>query len=266
MFKISDYNRYIDLMKNGFYDKLFFIDKLFGDWETLVDFGCADGFSTKILATIFPTKKIIGYDSDKKMINIARNTGQLPSNVSFTSNKDVIRTGDILFLCSVMHEVHAYQTIKEVEEFYKWVFSDNWKYVIIRDMIGAYNHSNSITTVQEKKVREYCERMGINGELERFENQWGSISRTECLIHWMMKYLYVDSPNWNRELFENYTGVNVHSLSHAGYLPVNWEIEYKELYILPFLKHKWVEDFDITGETPMPINTHGKFIFKNKNK
>jgi len=266
MEQIQDYRRYTELMKNGFYDKLFFIDKLFGDWNTLVDFGCADGFSTKIIATIFPNKKIIGYDSDEKMIYRARNTGQLPGNVNFTTKREITETADVMFLCSVTHEIHSYQTIEEVRNFYNYVFNDNRKYVILRDMVYNYSRSSLWTEVQEKKVREYCDKRNITGELERFENLFGSISRTECLLHFMMKYLYIDSPNWSRELNENYLGVNTKTLSHQGYLPINWEIDYKELYILPYLKHKWEEDFGITGEIPMPLNTHGKFIFKNKNK
>jgi len=262
--EIKNYHRYIDLMKNGFYDKLFFIDKIFTEWNTLLDYGCADGFTTKILATIFPNKRIIGYDIDEKMINIARNTGEYPGNISFTNDKNILENTDVIFLCSVVHEIFAYQTIDEVKKFWKMVFCKNRKYVIIRDMISNYNRSPIWANTQEKKVREYCNKNGINGELQRFENIYGSISRPECLLHFMMKYLYINSPNWDRELCENYMGLNNHILSHDGYVPHNFDIDYKELYILPYLKHRWKEDFGIEGELPMPLNTHGKFIFKNK--
>lgn len=52
-------------------------------------------------------------------------------------------------------------------------------------------------------------------------------------------------------------------LTHKGYVPANWSVEYKELYTLPYLKHRWREDFQITD---FPITTHGKYIFRNELK
>lgn len=258
MQQIQDYYRYTELMRNGFYDKLFFIDKLFGDWKTFMDYGCADGFSTKILANIFPDKYIIGYDEDPQMILRARVNGSMPGNVKFTTI--VNEVCDVLFLSSVTHEVHSYKTMEEVKEFWNIVFNPKRKYVIIRDMVRPDNILHNIGTYV-RAVQAYCLRMGLSGQLERFEQIFGTITRPEHLVHFMMKYLYIDSPNWNREIIEHYHSVGTGILTHKGYVPPNWSVEYKELYTLPYLKHRWREDFQITD---FPITTHGKYIFRNE--
>ena len=104
MYDIKDYHRYTTLMRNGFYDKLFFIDKIFGQWKTFLDFGCADGFLTKMIAEIFPDKQIIGYDKSPEMIARAIGSGSMPGNVTFTTSLPTSGI-DIIYFCSVLHEI-----------------------------------------------------------------------------------------------------------------------------------------------------------------
>ena len=121
MEQIQNFDAYIKLMRNGNYDKLFFVDKLFGEWETFLDFGCADGSQTLAIAEVFTDKQIIGYDPDEKMIQLAKEN-LLKSNlknVSFTSNLEATlkKKIDILFLSSIIHEVYSYQSAESIDKF-----------------------------------------------------------------------------------------------------------------------------------------------------
>lgn len=266
MIEIKDYHKYTELMRNGAYDKLFFIDKIFGKWETLVDFGCADGFLIRVIASLFPEKYFIGYDNNPEMIRIANeNIDDIPKNLFFTHDIERVKDIDVILLSSITHEIYSYQTSEEVKSFWQFVFNKTRKYVVLRDMLESFNRENMWTDIREKAVREYCRKNAILSKIEEFENIYGTISRPNNLLHFMIKYLYINSPNWKRELNENYLALNNHILSYLGEVPKNFIFTYNEQYILPYLKHRWFKDFGIAGDVPMPLNTYGKFIFKNTN-
>jgi hypothetical protein len=253
---INDYYRYTQLMRNGFYDKLFFIDKIFDPWSTLVDYGCADGFQTKILAQIFPEKQIVGYDSDPDMLNRAQFTGSLPSNVRFTSDVTNLQ-GDIIFLSSVVHEVYSYaKNSDEVQAFWSMVFQPGRKHVIVRDMVQPVFDRLSPQFVHQATpiVKKWCEENHVRGELQRFEEHFGSIDKAKNLLHFLLKYLYITSPNWMREVHENYLSQSVERL--LGVAPSDWRLDYREDYTLPYLKWKWRKDFGLD----VPFTSHVKLI------
>lgn len=255
---INDYYRYTQLMRNGFYDKLFFIDKLFDPWYTLLDYGCADGFQTKILAQIFPDKKIIGYDSDADMLNRAAYTGSMPGNVRFTN--DIDTEADTIYLSSVIHEVYSYSKPERIEDFWRMVFHNRDR-VIIRDM-GLSGHWPKERAVFMKKavpiVRQWSEARHVRGELQRFEERFGSINTDDNLIHFLLKFLYVESPNWHREVHENYLPVTSEQI--IALMPEGWHIDYRENYTLPYLKWKWRTEFGLD----VPYTTHYKLILSRR--
>lgn len=259
---IKDYNRYTTLMKNGFYDKLFFIDKLFGDWKSLLDYGCADGFLTKLIAEIFPDKRIFGYDSDRHMVGNAIYTGSYPENVKFQTNLPSTEQPDVLLLSSVIHEVYSYGDKKSIGEFWDYVTKSGFKKIVVRDMLidPSQNHAISqpgLRSIYVRNVREWCEKNYCLGELHRFEELHGIIDSPRSLLHFMLKYLYITSPNWERELAEDYLACDVSDvvtkISREGY-----RLIYKDTSSLAFLQHKWHDDFGVTDM----MNTHSKLIFE----
>ncbi len=262
---ISDYNRYTQLMRNGFYDKMFWIDKIFDPWQSLLDFGCADGFQTKILAQIFPDKQVVGYDSDPDMINRARFTGSLPGNVRFTENPEEIPSGDVMYLSSIIHEIYSYNKIDQVNEFWQNVFTKDRKFVIIRDM----GYSEMINTVSRticnyrtmERLHTWFQDNGYGGELLRFEEHFGDIKEMKNLIHLLLKYPYVNSPNWMREVHENYLPVSIEEIERIAHKE-GFVTDYKEQYTLPYLKWKWRTELGID----LHYNTHVKLIFRNTNQ
>lgn len=266
MEKINDYYHYTQLMRNGFYDKLFFIDKLFEHWESLVDFGCAEGFQTKLIAKTFTDKAIYGYDPDKGMILLAQNSGDWLGNTNFSISKEILKGKDVILFSSVLHEVYTYNA-DSINEFWSTAFAPDRKYVIIRDMM----YSDKSTTNLELKhsvrrqgcqnqVIKYVEKIKALGELERFQNIFGSIDNPKCLIHFMLKLPYINSPNWNREIHEDYLSVSIEMIEKL--IPLGWEIEFKEEYQLSWLKYWWREEVGINN---FPYNTHTKYIIRNNN-
>jgi hypothetical protein len=253
MEQINDYYKYTQLMRNGFYDKLFFIDKLFDPWQTLVDYGCADGFQTKMLAGIFPDKMIVGYDQDPDMLLRAQFGGGISSNVRFTHSQEEIQQGDIMFLSSVLHEIYSYKSAEDIATFWSLVFSEGRKQVIIRDM----SFNGALTPIHEYTLlpmKQWCEDHQVRGELLRFEEQFGSLEEPKNFMHFLLKYQYTTSPNWRRELYEDYFAFNVNHF--VKNLPEGWHIDHYEKYTLPYLKWRWRNELDLD----MPYTTHFKLI------
>jgi hypothetical protein len=265
---IQDYYRYTELMKKGLLDKLFFIDKIFEPWETLVDFGCADGFQTKVLAQIFPDNNIVGYDESQSMIEKAYGQGDMPDNVRFTTNMSQTKDCDILYLSSVLHELYSYHfrgyTDEKIKDFWAYVFSPKRKVVVIRDMM--YDDKYEIKDERwlddvARKFKAYLTDTNDYGELKRFADHFGSVGGwyVKHTMHFLMKYMYIHTPNWNREIGENYLSVGYEHILKQ--MPDDWYVDYRELYILPYLKHRWKQDL---GLTRCPYTTHGKIILKRK--
>ena len=71
-----------------------------------------------------------------------------------------------------------------------------------------------------------------------------------------MKYKY--KKNWKREVKENYFPMPVEEL--LSRIPKNYEIVYKDVYVLPYTKQSIKNDFDID----INDTTHIKLILKRK--
>lgn len=259
MEQIKDHAKYTELLRNGCLDKLFFVDKIF-NWKTMVDFGCGDGYFTKMIAEIFPEKRIMGYDSDPEMIQVARHTGAMPGNVVFT-NQFPPEGMNVLNLTSVVHEIEHYSTEEEKERFWYYVFNAGFKYIIIRDMMWEQETPRTGVSSFSDGVVTWCRENGKTGELKRFEEMFGSIREYKNLVHFCLKYLYIDSPNWNREIAENYL-----SMPYADMLRKviiygsKYEFDYINKYTLPFLRERWRQDFG----SALLVRTHVQIILRRK--
>ena len=170
---ISDYDGYLSKMSNGEMDKLFWVDKLFCDWDTLVDFGCADGYMTNRVQSIFPEKKIIGYDCDERMLMDGRR--KYP-HLQFTNE---LPKCDVVFLSSVLHEVVHYSSVEEQQRFWSWLWG-SCHTVIIRDMC------EDLPIHQTSFNDELAVRNGVDLKmLTEFEEIYGSISTYKNFIHFL---------------------------------------------------------------------------------
>lgn len=278
MTAIHNYSMYTNLMKNGFYDKLFFADKLVYDWNSFLDYGCADGFLTRMIGEAFPGKEIYGYDADPLMITKAQlmsdyGTPGFPGihrNVHFSHNikklcqdvgkekkmaKDERPLIDVLFLSSLLHEVYSYKTPTEIEEFWKFVFETGFKYIVIRDMMPDIPLTKTPSDLLEN-VYDHCSKMNLLDKLAQHEEQFGTIAIYKNCLHFMMKYKYTHTENWEREVAENYFSLTTESFLKV--IPANYRIEHQEHYTLPFNKMQWETDFG----TFIDEKIHAKIILK----
>lgn len=54
MYNISDKDVYLKRMRVGMYDKCWWVDKLYPEVDTVIDFGCADGSLWEAIKTFCP--------------------------------------------------------------------------------------------------------------------------------------------------------------------------------------------------------------------
>lgn len=238
--EIKDYQVYLEQMKNGSQDKLFFADKIFQSWQTLVDIGCADGFITAQIKNLFPNKNIIGVDNDPKMLNLA-NANYQSLGITFTNQ--VPNNTDIYYMSSFLHELYSYQNANEISQFWDNIFTSNFKYIIIRDMIydDILNHRE--LKINDRKALKNLIRNKPNlaTKLTQYESIWGSIYSYKSFLHFLLKYQYDD--NWEREIRENYLPLSFNQLMEI--LPSCVRITYLDHRTLPYFTHKWEQDLGI---------------------
>ena len=253
--KIENYTVYNEGMRKSLLDKIFFVDKI--NVDTIVDYGCADGILISFLSKLFPEYNYIGYDIDEGMIKLAKQNNK-QNNCFFSSDWELIKEkvdsdNTAVLLSSVVHEVYAYGTKRDVMDMWSRVYG-GFKYVIIRDMIPSVsiNKRSDINDVMN------IIKKSDSGRLREFERLFGSVEENKNLIHFLLKYRYID--NWSREVRENYFPLFREELLAS--IPDGFNIQFHEHFILPYVKNKIREDFDIS----IKDNTHLKLILERKIK
>lgn len=253
---IADFETYNARMGKGLIDKLFFVDKI--DPDFVLDFGCADGSLLKVLRTWYPNAKLVGYDIDPKMVELANK--ERDENLNFTSDWEQVssylssfkeKTSAIL-LSSIVHEVYHYQEPSEVDAFWSKVFSGDFNFVVFRDMIPgrSINRHSDIDDVT-KIYRNFLHTK----QLQDFENIWGSIEDNRSLTHFLLKYKY-ETPNWEREVKENYLPLYREDL--LAMIPMGYDVIYHEHFVLPYIKRTVKQEVGIEMKDP----THLKLILE----
>jgi ribosomal protein L11 methylase PrmA len=254
MQKINNYDVYTNGMSKSYQDKLFFLDKINEDVTGIVDFGCADGTLIKYMDETTNGIKLVGYDIDENMVNLAKSKSSHIFSTDFNEClHNVEADKSLLNLSSVLHEVYSYSTSGGIDLFWDMVFNNNFAYIAIRDLcasesINRPSNINDYTKLIQKTIKE---------QLSEYESIWGSTRENRNLVHYLLKYRYIE--NWAREVRENYFPLSLERL--LSKIPTDkYEIVYFENYILPFTANKVKEDFDIE----LHDNTHVKLLLKRK--
>lgn len=254
MQKINDYDVYTSRMSKSFQDKLFFLDKIKDTITGIVDFGCADGALIEYIGKNIDNIKLVGYDIDENMVNLAKSKSFHTFSTSFSECLNNVNVdSSLLNLSSVLHEVYSYSTSSDIDLFWDRVFESGFSYIAIRDLcasesINRQSNINDYTKILQKADKE---------QLTDYESVWGSVRENQNLVHYLLKYRYTE--NWSREVRENYFPLSLERL--LSKIPTDkYEIVYFENYILPFTANKVKEDFDID----LHDNTHVKLLLKKK--
>jgi hypothetical protein len=259
MDNIQNYDQYNKRMELSLIDKVFFADKIPNDISLIVDYGCADGTLTGVLKCFFTNATIIGYDIDEKMIDIAKNKNPHVMFLSSLKEIDHIRAKskgkDAVIISSIIHEIYSYCKPKEISDFWNYIYFSDFNYVCVRDMMVSMSVDRSSDMNDVVKVLRKYHR---TKELMDFQANWGNIENNKNLIHFLLKYKYMQ-PNWEREVKENY--IPVYREDFLSQIPCHYEIIFHEHYSLPYLKEQIKADMNLTIKDP----THIKLILSLQN-
>jgi hypothetical protein len=263
---IKNYEAYNQRMDLSMIDKLFFLDKIKTDF--VVDFGCAAGTLLKNLNRLAPDIRRIGYDTDinmvadhsckespittnwndiAKMLSVGTVTHPAPNETHYTSVLE-----PTLVLSSVIHEVFHYGSKVDIDAFWDKVFNSGFKYIVIRDMVPSRGIDRASCPNDVKKI--YHKFLGTKA-LTDFERIWGSIENNRNLVHFLLKYRYLE-PNWEREVRENYIPIAREDL--LAKIPMEYDVVFHEHYVLPYLLQTVKDDTGIELKDP----THLKLILR----
>lgn len=182
--EIANLKVYNDNMRKSLLDKAYFLS--FVDSDTFIDFGCADGSLLKHIHEMFPDKKLIGYDISPEMLQVAEKNLE-GCNVSLYNNFENVISLKLdnatLILSSVIHEVYSYGDNQSVNEFWRQVFNENFRYIAIRDLtprksIDRMSDINDVSRVLHNANPTH---------LAEFQSIWRNISNNKNLVHFLMK-------------------------------------------------------------------------------
>lgn len=287
--KINNSDYYCSEMSKSLLDKIFFMDKIFEPFETILDFGCADGALLALCKKLFPEYRYVGYDNSPEMIAKAK---ELHPDIEFYSDFDdaiaaVNVKETILVLSSVVHEIASYCTKEEATRIGNKVFCSGFKYICIRDMlysvnigdIDAFEFDELIDLASRvrhlKWVVENHSNPRVRECLKEYESVWGRLEDgnfTKNAAHFLFKLLYMNSPNWDRELKEDYlpySGFELQRILHENIFfrkenAIKYRETFYESYKLPYIIHKLKCDIGLPAgiiDLLLPV-THFKMILK----
>lgn len=245
---ITNYQTYNGRMCLSVIDKLFFADKI--DTDLVVDFGCADGALLKRLKLLKPELKVAGYDTDSTMAKEA--TADVPIFAHWSPVMDIVKQAKsaTIVLSSVIHEVFHYGSRADIGDFFKKIYENGFKFIVIRDMVPSRGIDRVSNINDVKKV--YHKFFGSKA-LNDFESVWGSIENNRNLVHFLLKYRYLE-PNWEREVRENYIPISREEL--LSKVPAEYDVLFHEHYVLPYIWTTVKADVGIELKDP----THLKMI------
>lgn len=252
MSEINNIEIYNRRMAAGMEDKMWFVNKICNDVRVVVDYGCADGTLLSLIHYSHPDLILIGVDNNVEMLKLARRN--VPSAILYTAEAfKYIRLNfgnAVLVLSSVIHEIFAYD--KNPASTMNMLFGKGFKYIAIRDMM--------ITTLGSDPTSDRSDTINVSSKanqkmLREFERIYGNIQNRKNLIHFLLKYKYVE--NWDREVRENYLPYNL-EIFLQDIVPNTYQIEHLDHYTLPYLKTIVKEDFGIE----LKDKTHLKLLLK----
>jgi SAM-dependent methyltransferase len=251
MEKITDIARYNSRMGITAPDKLRAAAYIDPEAKHILDVGTANGFTTCILAEMFPDAHVTGVDLDPEFIKLAQQHAKAKGLTNVTFRQVYLRDllaepqcFDAVLFISVLHEFFSYgegisSVMKAVADAHELL-----KYggvLCIRDMM-VHEHAIRVRAVHDLALcvsakREYAPL------LSDFVERYGPLEDLRNVTHFLLKYLYGD--NWAHEMGENYLGVTVEQYQQLLEAMLGMELLTVQTYLIPYLRQRWEDDFGL---------------------
>ena len=138
MYNISDKDIYFKRMRVGMYDKCWWVDKIYPEVDTVIDFGCADGALRDAIKVLCPQiTTYYGIENNEEFFDAldAKSIQHYPTIEELPQSLDWNRT--IVVMNSVVHEICYYQRYIKFIALLKEIKDKGVRHIAIRDM--CYN-------------------------------------------------------------------------------------------------------------------------------
>lgn len=246
MVAIQNYEVYTERMNKTISDKLFFLKHLDSSITTIVDFGCANGALGLELAK-YSSKKYIGYDIDKTMLDKANNNGIWDTYYNFDTLLENINPNEsVLVLSSVIHEVYSYGNEYDVKVFWDRVFNSGFKQIAIRDMALTDRKLMSMKPNPQ-------DALIITKYIVNTYNEYIPLNNFADYSQLLLKYWYKE--NWDRESKENYFPISFDEVIGKVFNS-KYHIDFIHDFSIPYVINKIYNDLGIIYKE----NTHYKLV------
>lgn len=256
---IADHGAYNAGLAKGLEEKLFFLDHLWNfphEDATFVDFGCGDGLILEAIHQRFPNAALFGIEKDAKQRELARqrlrHKGQVLAD--WSRWEPTRNTKTVLILSSVLHEVVHYE--QPLAQFWRGEVEPlDFDVIAIRDMCLQ---SEAWTWAPKEPLVTEVLRKADPEALRKFWRRWGPFRNQAQLIHFLLKYRFYGCDNWDREVEENYLGVNRELLTHTVFSSGRYAPSLGKHYTPRHFRDFVAEEFHELFETP----THVQMILE----
>lgn len=259
MYNISDKDIYLKRMRVGMYDKCWWVDKIYPEVDTVIDFGCADGSLWEVIKVLCPQiTKYYGIESNKEFYSILDE-----KDIEYCSSFDTLPNGiewdkTIIVMNSVVHEICYYQSIKDFMALLRKFKRVGVRHIAIRDMHWNgenYNYSDDFF-LNEIIESEYYKQFKDFFRHSCYESSFNII----CQVEFFLKYTYKE--NWERERSEQYMWYWTDYVKRTIEDTMRIEVD-QPFRIVPQIR-QIEKDFGI--KFPEGLNTHRKMLLTREKK
>ena len=253
---------YLKRMKIGMYDKCWWVDKIYPEVDTVVDFGCADGTLWEAIKVLCPQiTTYYGIENNEEFFDAldAKSIQHYSTIEELPQNLDWNRT--IAVMNSVVHEIFSYQGETAFKDLLKKIQEFGVRHIAIRDMC-----LNAEECFYLKSANDFFYEAICNSPYKKLfiKDCCHSVPAFYKNIFYQMEFFlkYTYKENWDRECAEQYLwDWPDYIISPAG---MSMRIEVNQPFrIVPQIR-QIEKDFGI--KFPEFLNTHRKTTNENENK
>ena len=267
---MRDFNKYYKRMESNLKEKLDFIWPHLLELDVVIDFGCANGATTEVMASMFPDSLFIGIDIES-VISVNKKYNDHIPNINYMTIENYKGYDPAEFegkkvgviFSSVTHELFSEtilpaktKTKELIDSVLKEMFIFDADIIFIRDMYCPYTFDIEGDLYQKQKdylVKD--EREFLSLLLVEFYQKFG-LKTNRDLVHYLLKSRY--PKNFGEEMKEDYFSTEWEQIEYYSK-----DLGYKKIFDLGYMNNYLktsifeTQSIDIGKYTP---TTHRKMI------